>query len=75
MRLLVTIEDPRVVEQILTHLGLPSAPVRAGPAQPPPASTSNLFADTLAGAPARRFARQRQTLEAGLDPDGGSVAP
>jgi hypothetical protein len=48
MRLLVTIEDPRVVEQILTHLGLPSAPVRAGPAQPPPTSASNLFADTLA---------------------------
>jgi hypothetical protein len=48
MRLLTTMEDPRVVEQILTHLGLPSAPVRADPAQPPPASASNLFADTLA---------------------------
>ena len=48
VRRLTTIEDPRVVEQILTHLGLPSAPVRADPAQPPPASASNLFADTLA---------------------------
>jgi len=48
MRLLATIEYPRVVEQILTHLGLPSAPVRAGPAQPPPTYASNLSADTLA---------------------------
>ncbi len=48
MRLLATIEDPRVAEQILTHLGLPSAPVRAGSAQPPPTSASDLFADTLA---------------------------
>jgi hypothetical protein len=48
MRLLATIEDPRVVEQLLTRLGLPSAPMRAGPAQPPPTSASNLFADTLA---------------------------
>ena len=48
MRLLATVDDPRVVEQILTHLGLPSAPVRADPAEPPPASTSHLFADTLA---------------------------
>jgi Putative transposase len=48
MRRLATIQDPRVVEQILTHLGLPSALVLAGPAQPPPASTPHLFADTLA---------------------------
>ena len=48
MRLLATIEDPRVVEQILTHLGLPSAPVRADPAQPPPPAVANLFADTPA---------------------------
>jgi len=47
MRLLAMIEDPRVVEQVLTHLGLPSAPVRADPAQPPPAA-ANLFADPLA---------------------------
>jgi hypothetical protein len=48
MRLLATIDDPRVVEQILTHPGLSSAPVQADPAEPPPASTSHLFADTLA---------------------------
>lgn len=47
MRLLATIEDPRVVEQTLTHLGLPSAPVRADPAQPPPTTAANLFADAL----------------------------
>jgi hypothetical protein len=45
MRLLATIEDPRVVEQLLTHLGLPSERVRADPAHPPPAI---LFADTPA---------------------------
>ena len=45
MRLLATIEDPRVVEQTLTHLGPPSAPVRADPAHAPPAT---LCADTLA---------------------------
>jgi hypothetical protein len=45
MRLLATIEDPRVVEQLLTHLGLPSARVRADPAHAPPAT---LCADTLA---------------------------
>ena len=48
MRLLATIEDPRVVEQVLTHLGLPSTPVRADPAQPPPPAVANLFADTPA---------------------------
>jgi len=32
MRLLATIEDPRVVEQLLTYLGLPSERVRADPA-------------------------------------------
>jgi hypothetical protein len=47
MRLLATIEDPRVVEQILTHLALPSRPVRADPVQPPPAA-ANLFAATFA---------------------------
>ena len=32
MRLLATLEDPQLVQQILTHLGLPSTPVRADPA-------------------------------------------
>ena len=54
MRLLATIEDPRVVARILTHLGLPSVPVRADPAQPPPAYVgTNLLADTPA-CPGRR---------------------
>ena len=49
MRLLATIDDPRIVEQILTHLGLPSEAVRADPAHSPPAySAPNLFADTPA---------------------------
>ena len=39
---------PCASEQVLTHLGLPSAPVRADPAQPPPPAAANLFADTLA---------------------------
>ena len=47
MRLLTPIEALRVVEQTLTHLGLPSAPVRADPGQPPPTTAANLFADTL----------------------------
>jgi len=49
MRLLATIEDPRIVQQILTHLGLPSEPVQADPAHSPPAySATTLFADTPA---------------------------
>ena len=45
MRLLATIEDPRVVEQLLTYLGLPRERVRADPAHAPPAT---LCADTPA---------------------------
>jgi hypothetical protein len=45
MRRPATIEDPPVVEQILTHLGLPSERVRADPAHAPPAT---LCADTPA---------------------------
>ncbi len=44
MRLFATIEDPRVVEQILGHRGLPSEPGRADPAQPPPLAAADLFA-------------------------------
>jgi len=40
-----TIEDRRVVEQILTHLVLLNGPVRADPVQPPAAA--NLFAATF----------------------------
>ena len=47
MRLLATIDDLRVVEKILTDLGLVSQPVRADPAHPPP-NSATLFADALA---------------------------
>jgi len=40
---LATIEDPRVVEHLLIHLGLPSARVRADPTHGPPVP---LVADT-----------------------------
>ena len=46
MRLLATIEDPRVVEQILSHLGLPTAPVRPDPGKPPPEYVADLAAAT-----------------------------
>ncbi len=45
MRLLATIEDPRAVEKLLIHLGLPSERVQAHPAHAPPGP---LFADTPA---------------------------
>jgi hypothetical protein len=41
---MAAIEDPRIIEQILTHLRLPSEPVRADPAHSPAASTPNFFA-------------------------------
>lgn len=47
MRLLATIEDPRVVERILTHLVLPSVPVRPAPAHPPPGFAGDLGVDSL----------------------------
>jgi len=46
MRLLATIDDPLIIEPILTHLGLPTDRVRADPAQPPPAAL--LVADIIA---------------------------
>jgi hypothetical protein len=55
MRLLATIEDPRIVQQILTHPGLPSEPVQADPAHSPPAySAATLFAETPARSSAPR---------------------
>ena len=45
MRLLATIEDPRVIRQILAHLGLPTKVPRP---RPPPARAADLFSDTLA---------------------------
>ncbi|MFQ5521008.1 MAG: hypothetical protein ACE5FK_06395 [Candidatus Methylomirabilia bacterium] len=40
MRLIATIEDPRIIHRILSHLGLPTE----GP-RPPPARAADLFAD------------------------------
>ena len=45
MRLLATIEDTRVIRQILAHLGLPTEVPRP---RPPPARAADLFSDTLA---------------------------
>ena len=42
MRLLATIDDPLVIEPILTHFGLPTDRVRADPPPPTP-----LFADIV----------------------------
>ena len=42
MHLIATIEDPRVVRQIVTHLGLPNEVPRP---RPPPARDADLFSD------------------------------
>ena len=36
MRLIATIEDPKVVRRILAHLDLPAAPPAPAPARSPP---------------------------------------
>lgn len=45
MRLIATIEDPRVIRQILAHLGLPTEVPQP---RPPPARAADLFADLSA---------------------------
>lgn len=45
MRVLATIEDPKVIQAILAHVGLSSEAVRADPAQPPPDRVADLFPD------------------------------
>jgi len=45
MRLIATIEDPRVIRQILAHLGLPTEVPQP---RPPPARPAALFADVPA---------------------------
>jgi hypothetical protein len=46
MRLIATIEDPRVIRRILAHLGLPPEGPAVCPARPPPPSRSaDLFSD------------------------------
>ncbi|MFQ5828118.1 MAG: hypothetical protein ACE5JD_03045 [Candidatus Methylomirabilia bacterium] len=42
MGLIATMEDPRVIRQILTHLGLPTEIPQP---RPPPAQAADLFAD------------------------------
>lgn len=48
MRLLATIENPKVIQAILAHLRLPSELVWADPAQPPPDRAADLFAGVRA---------------------------
>jgi hypothetical protein len=45
MRLIATIEDPRVIRQILAHLGLPTEGSDPFPFRSPPGRTANLFSD------------------------------
>ncbi len=44
MRLLATMEGPRVIRRILVHLGLPTEPSDPCPSRPPPGRTGDLFA-------------------------------
>jgi hypothetical protein len=43
LRLIATVEDPRVILRILAHLGLPTKVRAPDPAHPPPAPASDLF--------------------------------
>ena len=45
MRLISTIENPRVINKILTHLGLPTDMPEPLPARSPPAARAGLFDD------------------------------
>jgi len=45
MRLLATIEDPRVIRRILAPLRLPPEGSDPSPSRPPPGATGALFAD------------------------------
>jgi len=48
LRLVAAIDDPHVIREILTHLGLPADPPRPDPPQPSPAESGSLLADVLA---------------------------
>ncbi len=48
MRLLATIEDPRIIREILAHLGLPTEVPYARSPRPPPAGPADLFSDMSA---------------------------
>jgi uncharacterized protein YbaR (Trm112 family) len=45
MRLIATIEHPRVIRQILAHLGLPTEGSDPFPFRLPPGRTADLFSD------------------------------
>jgi hypothetical protein len=45
MRLIATIEDPRIIREILAHLGLPTEVPHARPPRPPPTGPADLFSD------------------------------
>ena len=45
MRLIATIEDPRVIRRILAHLRLPSEGPDPYPSRSPPARAADRFAD------------------------------
>jgi hypothetical protein len=45
MRLIATIEDPRVIRRILAHLGLPTEPSDPWPFRPPPGRTAEIVSD------------------------------
>ncbi|MBI4609737.1 MAG: transposase [Candidatus Rokubacteria bacterium] len=48
LRLIATIDDPRVIRRILAHLGLPIEAPSPDPSRPPPGPTADLFCDTAA---------------------------
>ena len=48
MRLVATIEEPRIIREILAHLGLPTEVPHARPPRPPPARAADLFSNMSA---------------------------
>ena len=81
MRLIATIEDPRVIRRILAHLGLPTQGSDPSPSRPPPGATGDLFADLLAyardPAPAlgRAPSRSARTPARRASADGVGITP
>jgi uncharacterized protein YbaR (Trm112 family) len=48
LRLIATVEDPRGIRRILTHLGLPPEASSPDPSRSPPGPTADLVCDTRA---------------------------
>jgi hypothetical protein len=59
-----TVKDPRVIEKILAHLGLPTAPPRTAPPRAPPQQTFDLDAPL-----------DSELFELPFDPDTGAAEP